>query len=85
MKALCGFLGLTGHRRKFIKNYEIITKPLTDPLKKGASQWSPEPTDAFQRLKKAMTTSPTLKLPQFDEPFIMDVDARDKGIRAKIM
>jgi hypothetical protein len=52
------FLGLTGYYRRFIPNFSKILKPITELLKKVTKYvWSKECDEAFQTLKKLLTTS----------------------------
>lgn len=78
-KSLKILLCLTGYYRKFEGNYGIISRPLTDMLKEDNFKWTMEATEAFENLKRSMTTALVLRLSDFTKPFTIEADT--SGIR----
>lgn len=51
VKQLRGFLGLAGYYRKFVRNFDVISKPLSDLLRKGVVYvWASVAKQAFRML-----------------------------------
>lgn len=57
------FLGLASFFRRFVPNFSVIAKPLTNLLKKDARWlWGEEQENAFRKLQKSLVDRPTLAL-----------------------
>ncbi|XP_026416602.1 uncharacterized protein LOC113327496 [Papaver somniferum] len=85
IKYLRGFLGLNGYYRKFVRNYGIISKPITDLLKKNSFHWDSSAQTSFEKPKKVVTSTPVLVLPDFGKLFELSTDACDTGVGAVLM
>ena len=80
LKSLRGFLGLTRHYRKFVKDYGNIATPLTTLLKNDAFTWTHASKCAFDKLNQAMCTTLVLAMPDFSSPFTTETNACDSGL-----
>jgi hypothetical protein len=80
------FLGLTVYYQRFISNFSKFTKPITDLLKKDEKYvWNVERDEAFQTLKKLVTTFPVLAQPDITKPFDVYCDASSTGLGCVLM
>jgi hypothetical protein len=64
-RGLRGFLELARYYRKFIKDFGLITAPLTRLLRRDAFTWNDNATAAFDTLKHALTTGSVLQMLDF--------------------
>jgi hypothetical protein len=77
---------LVGYYRRFILNFSKIAKPITDLLKKEEKfVWNAERDEAFQTLKKLLTTSPMLAQPDITKSFDVYCDASGTGLGCVLM
>ncbi|CAF2035716.1 unnamed protein product [Rotaria magnacalcarata] len=87
IKDVQSFLGLTGYYRRFIKDYSKIAEPLQQQLQNSQKgnhhfNWSRECTGAFEILKKRLTNARIMITPNFEQPFILELDACEYGVGA---
>jgi transposase InsO family protein len=77
VKELQTFLGLVGYYRRFVPSLAAMAEPLYCLLKKGVVwTWRSDDEDAaFRQIKKALTSTPLLHLPDFSRDFVVQTDA----------
>ncbi len=82
-KQVRSFLGFTNFFRRFIKNYSQLALPLTDlTVKDKPFKWTQEATLAFNNLKQATTTAPTLQPFDPSLPTKVEADASNFALGA---
>jgi len=66
-KHLQSFLRLCSYYRKFVKGFSILKPLYTLTKNQTKSIWNEQCEDTFNRLKRALTSSPILSLPREEE------------------
>ena len=82
-KQLRSFLGTCQFYHRFVKDFSAIASPLHSLTSKTTAwAWGKHQQRAFESLKQALTTAPTLILPRTDLPFTISTDASGFAIGA---
>jgi hypothetical protein len=80
------FLSLAGYYRHIIKDFSKIAKPMTRLLEKGKEfKWSEECQASFEELKKRLTSTPVLTLPDITRSFDVYCDASPSDLGCVLM
>jgi hypothetical protein len=59
---------------------------MTELLKKGKTfEWTPRRESSFQELKKRLTTTPVLTMPDMEKSFSIYCNASDQGLECVLM
>jgi hypothetical protein len=77
-KDVRALLGFANFYRHYVAKFSEICLPLTELLKKSASEvvaWTPKAKSAFEELKRAMSRAPVLIAPDFEKLFYLEVDS----------
>ena len=70
------FLGLCSYHRRFIKNFAMVAQQLHKASEtKSSFTWTEETEEAYESLRKHLSSKPILALPDVKEPFILYTDA----------
>jgi hypothetical protein len=74
-------LGLFVISRKYLKDYALITKPLTDLLrgKQPVFKWQEPQQQAYEHIRDALLSGLHIAAPNFELPFHLQTDASEDG------
>jgi hypothetical protein len=78
---IASFLGLGTFLRDHIRHYAELTAPL-EKIKNTTTpiEWTPLLTQQFNAIKRAFSTAPFLKFPDFNKRFAVATDASQTGV-----
>jgi hypothetical protein len=80
------FLGLARYYRRYIEGFSNISKPMTELLEKNKKfEWTHACEDSFQELKKRLTTTLILVMPDMEKPFSIYCDVSGQRLGCVLM
>jgi hypothetical protein len=80
------FLGLAGYYRRFIEGFSKITRPMTTLLQKDKKyEWTNACERSYCELKRRLTTTPVLVLPDIHKDFTIYYDGSRQGLGCVLM
>ena len=80
------FLGLAGYYRRFIEDFSRIAAPMTRLTRKEVKfEWDDRFEEAFQELKRRLTTASILIVPNRGQGYIVYCDASRAGLGCVLM
>jgi hypothetical protein len=78
IKDVRSFLRHVGFYRRFIKDFSVISKPLSNLLTKdNIFEWTEHCEEAFVKLKNLLTSAPVIQPPNWSLPFEIICDTSD--------
>ena len=83
---ICSFLGLAGYDQRFIEDFFRLTTPMTRLTRKEVKfEWDDRCEEAFQELKRRLTSTPILIVPDRGLGYTMYCDASRAGLGCVLM
>lgn len=82
-KEIKSLLGLFSYYRRYVPLFSQIIRPINRLLQKDVPyEWTRECNEAFESIKRKLTSSPVLIFPDFDKQFIIRTDASQFAVGA---
>ena len=83
---ICSFLGLVGYYRRFIEDFSRLATPMTRLTRKEVKfVWDDSCERAFQELKRKLTSTPMLIVPERGQRYTVYCDASKDGLGCVLM